>query len=138
MDIVGIGTDIVECLRIGRMIEQHGELFLTRVFTDREIRYSQSRQRATEHFAARWAAKEAILKAIGASGRRGLCWTELEIRHDPGGRPRVLLAGAIKEIARQQQVGDILLSLAHCRAYATAYAIALRSGTVLDDDDMPF
>src|SRR5262249_39061230 len=126
------------CLRIGRMIEQHGELFLQRVFTDREIRYSQSRQRATEHFAARWAAKEAILKAIGATGRRGLCWTDMEIRHEPGGKARVLLAGAIKEIARTQQVGDVLLSLAHCRAYATAYAIALRAGPLLDDDDMPF
>ena len=52
MEIVGIGTDIVECLRIGRMIEQHGELFLLRVFTEREIRYCQARQRATEHFAA--------------------------------------------------------------------------------------
>jgi holo-[acyl-carrier protein] synthase len=120
------------------MIEQHGELFLQRVFTDREIRYSQSRQKVTEHFAARWAAKEAILKAIGASGRRGLCWTDIEIRHDPGGKPRVLLAGAIKEIARTQQVGDVLLTLAHCRAYATAYAIALRAGPVIDDDDMPF
>ena len=65
MDIVGIGTDIVECLRIGRMIEQHGELFLTRIFTEREIRYCQERKRAMEHFAGRWAAKEAVLKALG-------------------------------------------------------------------------
>jgi holo-[acyl-carrier protein] synthase len=138
MEIVGIGTDIVECLRIGRMIEQHGEQFLKRVFTDREIRYSQSRQRATEHFAARWAAKEAILKAIGATGRRSLCWTDMEVRYDSGGKPRVLLAGGIKEIARTQQVGDVFLSLAHCRAYAIAYAIALRTIPLLDDDDMPF
>jgi holo-[acyl-carrier protein] synthase len=138
MEIVGIGTDIVECLRVGRMIEQHGEQFLKRVFTDREIRYSQTRQRATEHFAARWAAKEAILKAIGATGRRGLCWTEMEIRHEAGGKPRVLLAGALKEIARTQQVGDVLLSLAHCRAYAIAYAIALGAVPLLDDEDLPF
>jgi holo-[acyl-carrier protein] synthase len=138
MEIVGIGTDIVECLRIGRMIEHHGELFLKRVFTDREIRYSQSRQRATEHFAARWAAKEAILKAIGATGRRGLCWTDMEVRHDAGGKPRVVLAGGIKEIARNQQVGEVLLSLSHSRAYAIAYAIALRSVPLLEDDDMPF
>ena len=72
MDIVGIGTDIVECLRIGRMIEQHGELFLTRVYTEREIRYCQERKRAVEHFAGRWAAKEAVLKALGVGWRRGL------------------------------------------------------------------
>ncbi len=72
MDIVGIGTDIVECLRIGRMIEQHGELFLTRVYTEREIRYCQARKNATEHFAGRWAAKEAILKCLGTGWSRGV------------------------------------------------------------------
>ena len=71
MDILGIGTDIVECLRIGRMIEQHGELFLTRIFTEREVRYCQERKRAVEHFAGRWAAKEAVLKALGVGWRRG-------------------------------------------------------------------
>src|SRR5439155_9903409 len=69
MEIVGIGTDIVECLRIGRMIEQHGELFLTRVYTEREVRYCQGRKHATEHFAGRWAAKEAILKCLGTGWR---------------------------------------------------------------------
>ena len=126
MEIVGIGTDIVECLRVGRMVEEHGELFLTRVFTEREVRYCQSRKRATEHFAARWAAKEAILKALGTGWRRGLAWTDIEVRTEATGRPQVLLCGAAKDIAVSLRVGDILLSLAHCRAYATAYAIALR------------
>src|SRR5262249_36771069 len=70
MEILGIGTDIVECPRIGKMIEQHGELFLRRVYTEREIRYCQSRKHAIEHFAGRWAAKEAILKAIGTGWAR--------------------------------------------------------------------
>src|SRR6266566_3118953 len=82
MEIVGIGTDIVECLRIGRMIEQHGEVFLTRVYTEREIRFCQARRRATEHFAARWAAKEAILRALGTPWRRGIEWTDIEIEQD--------------------------------------------------------
>ena len=72
MEILGIGTDIVECLRIGRMIEQHGEIFLRRVYTEREIRYCQERKHAIEHFAGRWAAKEAILKCLGSGWRRGL------------------------------------------------------------------
>lgn len=127
MDIVGVGTDIVECLRIGRMIEQHGELFLTRVFTRREIRYCQARKRATEHFAGRWAAKEAVLKSMGSGWRRGLRWTDIEVRNDPEGRPRVLLCGAVKELAQSLRIADIHLSLAHCRAYATAYALAVRS-----------
>jgi holo-[acyl-carrier protein] synthase len=126
MEIVGIGTDIVECLRIGRMIEQHGELFLNRVFTEREVRYCQGRKRATEHFAGRWAAKEAILKCLGSGWRKGLCWTEMEIRNDPNGKPEVFLCGAAKESAQQLRISTIQLSISHCRAYATAYAVALR------------
>jgi holo-[acyl-carrier protein] synthase len=126
MDIVGIGTEIVECLRVGRMIEQHGEVFLTQVYTEREICFCQARRRATEHFAARWAAKEAILKALGTPWRRGIEWTDIEIEQAAAGAPQVLLGGATKELAQDLRVANILLSLAHCRAYATAYAIAVR------------
>ena len=127
MEIVGIGTDIVECVRIGRMIEQHGELFLTRVYTEREVRYCQARVRAVEHFAGRWAAKEAILKCLGSGWRKGLCWTDMEIRNDGSGQPRVLLCGAAKDSAQHLRVSDILISISHCRAYATAHAIAVRT-----------
>jgi holo-[acyl-carrier protein] synthase len=130
MEIVGIGTDIVECLRIGRMIEQHGELFLERVFTAREIRYCQQRKRATEHFAGRWAAKEAVFKCLGTGWSRGMAWTDIEIRNEPNGRPHVLMCGAAKDLAQALGIADILLSISHCRAYATAYALAIRSGKV--------
>ncbi len=72
MSIVGIGTDIVECLRIAQMIERHGELFITRVYTPHEIEYCQSRKQGTQHFAGRWAAKEAVLKGLGTGWRRGI------------------------------------------------------------------
>jgi holo-[acyl-carrier protein] synthase len=126
MEIAGIGTEIVECLRVGRMIEEHGELFLLRVYTEREIRYCQSRQRTTEHFATFWAAKEAILKCLGMPWRRGLSWTDMEVRLEAGNRPQMMLCGAAKDITQEQRIGDILLSLSHCRAYAVAYAIAVR------------
>ena len=129
MEIVGIGSDIVECLRIGRMIERHGELFLTRVFTPHEIRYCQKRKHATAHFAGRWAAKEAVLKCLGTGWRRGLCWTEMEIRNEPDGRPRVHICGAAKDRAQGLRVSDILVTISHCRAYATATALALRGTT---------
>jgi holo-[acyl-carrier protein] synthase len=138
MQIVGIGTDIVECLRIGRMVEQHGELFLTRVYTPREIRYCQNRKHATEHFAGRWAAKEAILKCLGTGWRRGMCWTDLEIRNDGQGKPRVVLRGAARDQAEQMQISELLITISHCRAYATASAIAV-SGTTppprIDEDE---
>jgi holo-[acyl-carrier protein] synthase len=125
MDILGIGTDIIECPRIGRMIEQHGELFLRRVYTEREIRYCQARKHAIEHFAGRWAAKEAILKAIGTGWSRGIAWTDLEIRHGSHGQPRVLVCGGAKEAALQRGIANILITISHCRTYATAYAIAV-------------
>ena len=127
MDILGIGTDIVECPRIGKMIEQHGELFLRRVYTEREIRYCQARKHAIEHFAGRWAAKEAILKALGTGWSRGICWTDLEVRNGPAGGPLVYMGGGAKDVARGRGVGDVLVSISHCRTYATAFAVALKA-----------
>ena len=72
MSVLGIGTDITECLRIAQMIERHGELFVSRVYTQHEIDYCRSRRMATQHFAGRWAAKEAVLKAIGEGIAYGL------------------------------------------------------------------
>lgn len=126
MEIVGIGTDIVECLRIGRMIEQHGELFLQRVYTSREVRYCQQKKHSTEHFAGRWAAKEAIMKCLGTGWRKGMCFTDMEIRNDTEGAPRVHLGGAAREQAKHLKIADILITISHCRAYATATAVAVR------------
>ena len=100
MDILGIGTDIIECPRIGKMVENHGELFLRRVYTDREIRFCQSRKHAIEHFAGLWAAKEAILKALGSGWSQGVAWTDIEVRQARRGpRPSVLVAGEAKAMA---------------------------------------
>lgn len=129
MRILGIGTDIIECPRIGRMIEQHGELFLRRVYTDREIRYCQSRKHAIEHFAGRWAAKEAILKAIGTGWSRGIAWTDLEVRNTFDGEPKVHVRGGAREVALRRGIGDVLVSISHCRTYATAYALAVGPAT---------
>jgi holo-[acyl-carrier protein] synthase len=126
MEILGIGSEIVECLRIGRMIEQHAELFLNRVFTPREIRFCQSRKHATEYFAGRWAAKEAVLRCLGATARAGVDWTDLEVRDEPEGRPTVLMCGTAKDRAQGLRIANILLTISHCRAYATATAIAVR------------
>lgn len=125
MDILGIGTDIVECLRIRKMIDQYGEAFLRRVYTPREIQYCQARKHANEHFAGRWAAKEAILKALGTGWSRGIAWTDLEIRNEPGGAPKVRVRGVARDAAVSRGIADILISISHCRTYATAYALAL-------------
>lgn len=125
MKIVSIGSNIVECVRIGRMIERHGELFLRRVYTAREIRYCQERKHVTEHFAGRWAAKEAIVKCLGTGWRTSLTWTDIEVRDLAGGTPKVFVCGAAKERMIELRISDILLTIAHCRAYGTASAIAV-------------
>ncbi|HTM54056.1 MAG TPA: holo-ACP synthase [Pirellulales bacterium] len=122
--IFGIGTDIIECLRIAQMIERHGELFINRVYTKHEIQYCQSRKLATQHFAGRWAAKEAILKALGTGWRRGISWRDMEIRNEPGGRPTVALRGGARDVVEQLGITEMLISISHCRSHATAYALA--------------
>jgi holo-[acyl-carrier protein] synthase len=125
-DILGIGTNITECLRIARMIERHGDLFINRVYTPDEIRYCQNRKQTTQHFTGRWAAKEAIMRALDARWQRGITWCDIEIRSEPGGgQPVVGVRGGVKDIVEQLGVGDILLSISHCRTHATATAIAL-------------
>jgi holo-[acyl-carrier protein] synthase len=124
-EVIGIGTDITECLRIARMIERHGELFINRVYTTEEIKYCQNRKQATQHFAGRWAAKEAILKALGTGWRRGIAWRDIEIRNEPGGKPVVAVRGGVKDVVEQLGVGEIQVSISHCRSHATALAVAM-------------
>jgi holo-[acyl-carrier protein] synthase len=127
INIVGIGTDIVECLRIAQMIERHAELFISRVYTEHEIQYCQSRKQATQHFAGRWAAKEAILKALGTGWRRGISWRDVEVRNEPSGKPLVSLRGGARDVVDKLGIAQILVSISHCRSHATAYAIAIGS-----------
>ncbi len=125
MNVLGIGSDIVECPRIGKMIETHGEAFLRRVYTEREIRHCHTRKHAIEAFAGYWAAKEAILRALGARRRDGVSWTQVEIRQTSGGRPEVRFGGEARQIIRERGVRDVHVAISHCRTYATAYAMAL-------------
>lgn len=125
MNVFGIGTDIVECDRIQGMIDKHDDLFIDRVYTPKEIEYCSNRKASTQHFAGRWAAKEAILKALGTGWAKGVSWTDIEIRNEMGGKPKVLLGGGARELCEQHGITDILVSISHCQDYATAYATAL-------------
>ena len=123
--LIGLGTDITECLRIARMIERHGELFINRVYTPEEIKYCQSRKQATQHFTGRWAAKEAILKALGTGWRRGISWRDIEVRNEPGGKPMVAVRGGAKDVVEQLEISEIQVSISHCRSHAIACAVAM-------------
>ena len=124
--IVGLGTDIIEIVRIGRMVERHGELFLTRVYTDEEIRYCQRRKECFQHFAGRWAAKEAVMKTLGTGWTRGVGWRDIEVQTLKSGQPIVQVHGGAKEFANKLGISDVLITISHCRAYATATALAVR------------
>src|SRR5258707_196386 len=126
MEIVGLGTEIVECLRIRRMIEEHGEQFLLRVFTEKEIHFCQARRHSTEHFAARWAAKEAVLKSLGTVNGKGAAWNDIETDSDESGNTKVVLRGALRELVEARGIGEVMLSISFCRAYAMATALAIR------------
>lgn len=134
MNIVGIGTDVIECLRIAQLIERHHELFLTRVYTRREIEYCSARKMATQHYAARWAAKEAVLKALGTGWSQGIQWTDIEVLVREGGQPSVRLSGAALRISQQLGIDEVMISLAHCRTHATAFAMAVRHDADVDVD----
>jgi holo-[acyl-carrier protein] synthase len=124
--IVGVGTDIIETVRIGRVIERHGEAFLHRVFTDDEIRYCSKRREYLQHYAGRWAAKEAVMKVLGTGFAPGVGWKDIEVRTKPSGQPYIQLHGGVRELAEQMGIDEILISVSHCRAYATATAIGVR------------
>jgi holo-[acyl-carrier protein] synthase len=125
MRIFGIGIDVVEVDRIASAIERHGEPFLAKIFTPSEREYCDSRKNAALHYAARFAAKEAVAKALGTGigGNAGL--HDLEIVHDAAGAPKLRLSGAAERFATEHGITDIKISLTHAREYAAANAIAV-------------
>jgi holo-[acyl-carrier protein] synthase len=125
MNVIGIGTDIVECLRIAQMIERHGELFINRVYTPHEIDYCAQRKAATQHYAGRWAAKESVLKALGTGWARGIRWIDIEVHNDQAGKPSIRLGGGARDVCEQLGIGEMKISISHCRSHATAVAMAL-------------
>jgi holo-[acyl-carrier protein] synthase len=124
MAIVGTGIDIVECLRIAQMIERHGELFIARVYTDAEIEYCTARKAATQHYSGRWAAKEAVLKALGTGWRRGISWRDIEIRNDQKGAPTVNLRAGARDVMEKAGIRRLHVSISHCRNFAVAHVVA--------------
>ena len=118
---MGIGIDITEVSRIESLAEQHAK-FLTRVYTEREITYCNRKKNKYQHFAARFAAKESVLKARGVGWSQEIKWTDIEVVNEPNGRPRINTYGAVKNIMEQKKVKEIIVSLSHTSSYAIASA----------------
>ena len=121
--IVGTGIDIAEVPRIAQALARHGDRFLHRVFTEGEIKYCDSKANRVERYAARFAAKEAGMKALGTGWSDGLGWRDLEVENLPSGRPTLRLHGKAAELAEQMGVRNISLSLTHTAQQAMAMVI---------------
>ena len=121
--ILGTGVDLAEVHRIRASIKRFGEKFVQRVYTPTEIAYVERKANRYERYAARFAAKEAGMKAIGTGWRSGVTWQDFEVANLPGGRPTLKLKGRAAEIARALGVRSISLSLTHTAELGMAYVI---------------
>lgn len=121
--IVGTGIDVVEVSRMAAAIERFGDRFLERVFTPDEIRYCQSKANRVERFAARFAAKEAGMKALGTGWNHGVRWRDVEVQRQPGGRPALVFHGVAARFAQELGMNRAALSLTHTAAQAIAQVI---------------
>lgn len=121
--IVGTGIDIAEVPRITNAIERYGDRFIRRIFTEGEIRYCDSKANRMERYAARFAAKEAAMKALGTGWNHGVRWRDIEVARKPGSRPTILFHGVAAQFAQRLGATNVALSLTHTEDQAFAQVI---------------
>ena len=123
MAIVGTGVDICEVARVSAAIDRFGQRFLNRVFTRSEREYCESKRNRVERYAARFAAKEAAMKAIGTGLRRGVSWQDFEVSREAGGRPTLTIRGKSADFAAKLGMKRAALSITHTKDAAMAQVI---------------
>jgi holo-[acyl-carrier protein] synthase len=121
--IVGTGVDIAEVPRIAQSIARFGDRFLRRIYTDGEIRYCDSKANRIERYAARFAAKEAAMKALGTGWNHGVRWRDIEVARQPGSRPTIVFHGVAADFASRLGTKNIAVSLTHTKEEAFAQVI---------------
>jgi holo-[acyl-carrier protein] synthase len=127
MEIIGLGLDATDIPRVAEMLKRYGDRFLQRVFTEGEIAYCTRRHDPAPHFAGRFAAKEACMKALGTGHSQGVLWKDIEVvRH--AGTPQLVLHGGAQRRATSMQVHTSLLTISHSDALAMAQVMLLGRG----------
>ena len=121
--IVGTGVDLCEVARIKSSIERFGDKFVRRIYTDAEIAYVERKANKFERYAARFAAKEAGMKAIGTGWKRGVTWHDFEVVNLPTGKPTLRFYGVAAEVANRLKVRNVALSLTHTAELGMAHVI---------------
>jgi holo-[acyl-carrier protein] synthase len=122
--VIGIGIDIIEIDRIKDSVDKYGEQFLNKVFTKNEIAYCLSKPDKYQHLGARFAAKEAIYKALASNWTKGVSWQDIEIKNEPNGLPYAVLNGDIKSFLSGDK--GLRISLTHSRDYVASVAIVYK------------
>jgi holo-[acyl-carrier protein] synthase len=120
--IYGIGTDIIETARIQTVMERDIG-FREKIFSPGEITYCESKKNKYQHYAARFSAKEAFMKALGTGWRDGIRFAEIEVIHDPLGKPLIRLSGTAREIAERENISTFHITISHIKEIATATVI---------------
>lgn len=123
--VVSTGIDIVDIARVRKIAAEHGEKLKNRVFTEEEIAYCDSRPNPERHFAGKWAAKEAVVKALGTGWAHEVLYKNIEIINDSYGKPVVRLNGKAETISRTKSIDRISISIAHEDAFAVAVAVGI-------------
>jgi len=121
--ILGTGLDLVEVARIAELADRHGERFLSRVFTEREIAYAEPKAARFQHLAGRFATKEAVFKALGTGWSQGVGWKSVEVASSASGKPEVVLSGGAAERLRAMGGERVHISITHTEGMASASAI---------------
>jgi holo-[acyl-carrier protein] synthase len=122
--IIGCGIDIIELERIKDLIDRHGERASKKIFTDAEIEYCKAKRKYWQHFAGRFAAKEAVAKALGTGIQDGIAFRDIEVTLDDLGAPKIVLTGGAEKRANDLGIVKVHLSISHGEDYAVAQAIA--------------
>jgi holo-[acyl-carrier protein] synthase len=130
--ILGIGIDIIEVQRVEKLLEKRGESFLNRVFLPEEIEYCREKGYPAQHYAARLAVKEAVMKAFGEGWTDKIGWKDIRVTRTHKGQPGVELVEKGKKLQEEKGVNSILISLSHADNYSVAQAIIIRNNGVME------
>ncbi len=121
--IIGLGTDIVETARIAKMLDEHGDAFKAKIFTENEINESETRKNIPQYFAGRWAAKEALSKALGCGFGAKCSWQDIEIINNSAGKPEIQLSGRALKTSNEMNIQGYHVSISHEQHYACATVV---------------
>jgi len=128
MNVAGIGIDVVNIERFRRAVDRYGEHFLKKIFTAKELEYAQEKKGYSMHMAGKFAAKEAVKKALPGGAEIGLNWPEIEILNDSEGKPCTCLYGNAERLMQENNLSKMLVSISHTRELAVSNAIGVEHG----------